>query len=146
MTIESLSDQNIIKVKRYLGYPTLANRKNLYSSVPLTVQTALLLEKHVRSIDGPYALEEINDLISKITCSREKIEEAKCSRLSLTEVAYSVKFYKGEIATLWEEDYKLCEQLADLLFVPIYKHPTGRGYFYDLNGGNGSGNSIGISY
>lgn len=141
MTTESLSEKQIIKVKRYLGYPTLAHRFNLYANVPLAVPTALLLEKHVRAIDGEFALEEITDLIDDIDCSRQAIKAAK-KRAGITEVAYSVKFNNAEVLILWEEDYKLCLQLADLLYVPVYKHPTGRGLYYELTGSGGG--QIGI--
>lgn len=141
MTVESLSDENIIKVKRYLGYPTLANRFNLYASVPLTVPTALLLERHVRAIDGLYALSEIEDLIEEIECSRKLIKAAS-KRAGVSEVAYSVKFNNRELSILWEEDYKIVEQLADLIFVPIYKHPTGRGLYYEIKGSGGNQTGI----
>lgn len=133
MTTYALNEDYRAKTRYYLGYFNLANRFILSSNQPVATAQNQVLEENMRNILDQASLDICVDVVDRITAIRCKIKEAK-DRLSVQEIAYAVKMNNNEIEKLWNEDYRWCEQLAHLLAVPLYWHPTGRG----MLGGNGT--------
>lgn len=120
----SLTQEERAKTRYYLGYPNLESRYILSLGLPMTYPTALLLEENMRSVLDTFSYTIMQGIIAKLDISRCKISAAQ-DRLAVTEIAYAVKINNKEINQLWREDYRLCQQLARLLAVPIYSHPWG---------------------
>lgn len=120
----ALTQEERAKTRYYLGYPSLENRSILSLGLPMTYPTALLLEENMRSVLDTFTYTIVQGIIAKLDASRCKINAAQ-DRLSVTEIAYAVKINNKEINQLWQEDYRLCQQLARLLAAPIYSHPWG---------------------
>lgn len=131
----SLNQAQRAKTRRYLGYFNLATRYMVYANIPVAVGQQEILEQNMRNILDQTSLDMIVELIECIEASRCRIKAAH-DRLAVSEIAYGPKMNKYEVAQLWNEDFKICEELAHLLAVPLYWHPTGRG----LVGGTGGGN------
>lgn len=124
MTAIALTQEERAKTRYYLGYPNLESRNTTSLGLPIVYRTALLLEENMRSILDTFSYTIVQGLLADLAISRCKISAAK-DRLSVTEIAYAVKINNKEINQLWQEDYRLCQQLARLLAAPIYSHPWG---------------------
>lgn len=121
---ESLTQEERAKVRFYLGYPNLEARHLYGSGYLLVAPTGLVLENNMRSIVDTFAIELIRDLLDQVETSRANITKA-LKRLKFQEIAYTIKANPYEVQQLWEEDYKLCRQLAQQLGSPIIQHPSG---------------------
>lgn len=122
----ALDSEQKSKVRQYLGYFNLENRSILSASQPIVISQQGVLEANMDSILDTFSRQIIIDLITDIDCSRCEIKAAK-QRLMASEVQYAVKMNRFEINMRWQEDLKLCNQLANLLATPLYWHPTGAG-------------------
>ena len=138
----SLNDEEKSKTRQYLGYFNLQIRSVIYANQVQAVPQQEILEQNMQQILDETSLKTIQDIIEEIDCLRCEIKNAR-KRLRVSEVAYSAKMNPYEISMLWQEDFKLCNQLAHLLAVPLYWHPSGRGIsqtggggFIPLFGGN----------
>lgn len=123
---ESLDQEQRAKTRYFLGYFNLEQRSILSANMPVVIPQQQVLEQNMRSILDAYSKTIVVNIINEIECSRDKINKAK-ERLSVSEVQYAVKMNRYELQQLWQEDLKLCLQLANLLAVPLYWHPTGAG-------------------
>lgn len=123
---ESLDQEQRAKTRYYLGYFNLENRSILSANMPIVIPQQQVLEQNMRSILDTFSLTIITNIIAEIDCSRAQIDAAK-QRLVATEVQYAVKMNRFELQQRWQEDLKLCLQLANLLATPLYWHPTGAG-------------------
>ena len=124
--IYALSDDYKAKVRQYLGYFNLINRYSLVWNIPVVFSQQQILETNMEQFPSEFAMAIVTDLVDEIDCSREMIKAAR-KRFKVSEVPGAVVFNEYEVSMLWQEDYKLCEQLAQLLVTPLYYHPTGRG-------------------
>ena len=94
--------------------------------MPIVIPQQQILEQNMRSILDTFSKTIIVNILTEIECSRAAITASK-QRLVATEVQYAVKMNRFEIQQRWQEDLKLCLQLAQLLATPLYWHPTGAG-------------------
>lgn len=140
----ALTQEQRAKTRYYLGYFNLEQRSIVDMGIPMLVGQQGILENNMRSILDTFSMTLITNLLDEIECSRANIVAAK-QRLKASEVANTVKMNAYEIGQLWQEDLKLCLQLAQLLASPLYWHPSGAGVGYPggvasnyMNGGQGS--------
>ena len=120
---QPLDQEQRAKVRFFLGYPNLETRYTINSCIPLVNYTALALEENMRSILDVPSLMIITNIINQIECLRNNINSAR-SRLKAVKLHGAVDLNNREIDQLWVEDYRLCEQLSELLAIPIYRHPA----------------------
>ena len=133
---QALTEREKAKTRQYLGYFNLANRSVINGGMPLVTYQSGVLEMQMENILDEYSIEIVREILEDIECSRIAIKKAK-KTLKLKSVAYAAEFNPFEISQLWQEDYKLCAQLAQLINAALVWHPTGRGLM-------GSGGTIQI--
>lgn len=122
----SLSEEHKAKVRQYLAYPYLADKRALYADQLITIPQNELLEKAMDSIFTEETKQVIIEIIENIDCIREQIKAAR-KRLSMKNIAYVGEMNNHEIAILWNEDLGYCKELANQLQVPLYWHRNGGG-------------------
>lgn len=130
---ESLTQEERSKVRRFLGYPNLETRYIISANQPLAVPGQEILEQNMRNILDSYSLTQVREVIEEIEEIRCQIKDAR-RRIKVEKIANTLTTNKYELSMLWDQDWKFVEQLARLLAVKVYSHPTGRGVA-DISGG-----------
>jgi len=137
---EFLTQSERATVRQYLGYFNLETRYAISANQPLAVPGQEILEQNMRNILDEYSLEIVREIITEIKEIRCQISEAR-RRLKVSKIANTLTTNRYEISMLWDQDWSFCSQLAKLLAVQVYSHPTGRGV---TDSGSGSGGYIPI--